>query len=485
MNFRMPVKIGFSCVQGNLQVTTNPYLSIDQKMVGDIYTSTELMDNLTVLCDDFGSRFGGTEGERLAAEFFQIKMEAYGLSKVVREPVEYVGWIRGEASLEIVSPVRKRLDCITLPHSPPADITGVICDLDDGGPVSFEEKGHSVAGKIAMVNSKTQPRGSKRWVHRMEKYGRSMLAGATGFIFVNHYPAYGPATGGIGDDEEGLIPAISISHEDGAFLQRLIERKGEVTIQIKSTDRCTPMTSWNVVGEIPGELDEPEIAMLGCHYDGHDISQGAGDPASGAVAVMEAARVLAKYGGPLPNTVRFALWGVEEIGLIGSRAYVQQHGEELDRFRFYYNMDAAGGNRAKDVVLNEWPELVNLFEGWQKEMALDFAVGQSVSAHSDHYPFLLEGVPTGGMQPVQRDLSGRGYGHTRYDTLDKVTPRGLREAAAMACRLALRIANADSWPVSRRSKETVAAITDSPDYREEAQIMADVAAFIKKSKATL
>ena len=462
-------------------MTMNPFLAIDQQMVGDIYTSSETMDNLTILCDDFGSRFGGTAGEKDAAEFIKAKLEAYGLQNAALEPVEYLGWTRGEVSLEITGPIQKTIDCITLPHSPPADLEAVLCDLDDGGPLSFEEKGTQTKGKIAMVNSKTQPRGSSRWVHRNEKYGRSMLAGAAGFIFINHYPAYGPATGGIGENYQGLIPAISVSYEDGSFLQRLMQRKGEVTVRIKSTDRCAPMTSWNVVGEIPGSSAEPQVVMFGCHYDGHDISQGAGDPASGAVAIMEAARVLAKYGGQLPHTVRFVLWGVEEIGLIGSKAYVRQHADELDNIRFYYNMDAAGGSRAKDVVLNEWPELVALFEGWQAEMALDYLVGQSVSAHSDHFPFLMEGVPTGGMSPVARDLSGRGYGHTRYDTLDKVQIRGLREAAAMACRLALRISHEQNWPVARRSKDAIATLLDKPAYQEEAKILAEIEAFMKEN----
>ncbi len=57
----------------------NPFLALEQKLVGDIYTSTETMDNLTILCDDFGSRFGGTESERQAADFFMAKLEEYGL----------------------------------------------------------------------------------------------------------------------------------------------------------------------------------------------------------------------------------------------------------------------------------------------------------------------------------------------------------------------------------------------------------------------
>jgi aminopeptidase YwaD len=463
-------------------MSTNPYLSIDQQMVGDIYTSPEAMDNLTVLCDDFGSRFGGTPGERLAADFIAAKLTEYGLQNVALEPLEYLGWHRGEVSLEMVAPVDMSLSCITLPHSPPADLEAPVIDLGDGAPADFEKHADEIPGKIVMVNSKTAPRGMSRWVHRNEKYGRSIMAGAAGFIFVNHYPAYGPATGGVGDNGQGPIPAISLAYEDGAFLQRTMKRKGDVVLRIKSTDSFEELVSWNIVGELPGTSENPELVMLGCHVDGHDISQGAHDPASGAVAVMEAARVLKKYGGPLTHTVRVALWGVEEIGLIGSTTYVEEHADELDKIRFYFNMDGAGGKGRKDVVLNEWPDLEPIFEGWSEEMVLDCAVGESVSAHSDHFPFLMEGVPTAGMGAAVRENTGRGYGHTKYDTLDKIELVGLREAAALAARLALRMANAPVWPVSRRSKADVAALFDQPDYQAEAEYRAQYEAFRKENR---
>ena len=88
----------------------NPFLRLDQQIVGDVYTSAEAMDNLVVLCDEFGSRFGGTEGERQAAEFFQAKMEEYGLTNVRLELIEYVGWTRGKARLAIVGPVHNVKD---------------------------------------------------------------------------------------------------------------------------------------------------------------------------------------------------------------------------------------------------------------------------------------------------------------------------------------------------------------------------------------
>jgi aminopeptidase YwaD len=192
------------------------------------------------------------------------------------------------------------------------------------------------------------------------------------------------------------------------------------------------------------------------------------DPASGVVAVMEAARVLAKYSPSLPCTVRFALWGVEEIGLLGSTAYAAQHAGELSKIRFYLNMDAAGTvSGSSGIGLNEWPALEPLFQGWGEEMALNLGVTQSLSAHSDHFPFFMAGVPTGGMQAVGRSTEGRGYGHTHYDTVDKVEQAGLRSAAALAARLALRVASADDWPVSRREESKVQELLDSPDYQEE------------------
>ena len=454
--------------------TKNPFLKLDQQMVGDVYTSSEVMDNLTVLTDDFGSRFGGTEGEQLAAEFMKAKLEEYGLQNVHLEPVEYVGWRRGEVTLEIFSPIQKQLPCITLPHSPPTDIEGAIIDLQDGAPENFDKKADEIKGKIVLTTSEVNPKGSKRWVHRMEKSGRATMAGAIGFIFVNHYPGYGPATGGIGHLDGGsLIPGISLSWEDGTYIQRLLKRYGEVKVRLKSTDEIMPMTSWNVIGDLPGKTDE--FVMMGSHYDGHDISQGAGDPASGAVAVLEAARVLAKHGsGKFDRTIRFALWGVEEIGLIGSTQHVAQHEAELDKLRFYLNMDGAGNIPDKGIVLNEWPALEPILAQWSEEMALPFGVKQSVSAFSDHYPFLLAGVPTGSIGRFGKTRDGRGYGHTRYDTLDKIEIRSLREAAVLAARLSVRIAQMGEWPLSRRDEGAVKTAVDNIDNQESAAFFAQL-----------
>ena len=140
-------------------------------------------------------------------------------------------------------------------------------------------------------------------------------------------------------------------------------------------------------------------------------------------------------------------------------------------------MDMAGAISPKDIVLNEWPELVLSLSEYREQMALTFGIGQSLNAHSDHYPFMLAGVPTGGIGSLEPKTGGRGYGHTMYDTVDKVERQGMREAAALSARLALRIAAEKEWPARRRSQSAVQAILDSPDYREEQELYAQVKVF--------
>jgi Zn-dependent M28 family amino/carboxypeptidase len=429
-------------------------------MLGDIYASRAVMDTLEILCDDFGSRWGGTEGERQAARFFLDRFEEYGLSGRM-ESFKYIGWTRGPAALRVIAPVERSLPCISLPMCPPAAVEGRLVPVGDGAPGDFEAVAAQLPGGIAMVSSQP-PQGLGRTVHRSEKYQRTALGGAAGFLYMNQYEGYGPETGSIANDREALIPGIGISKEDGELLLRLQRRHGPLTLRIETTDQSRPMTSWNVVGELPGRTRPEEWVLVGCHYDGHDISQGAHDPASGAAALLEAARVLGKYAAEETGCgVRFVLFGIEEVGLIGAKRYVAQHREELDRVRFMLNLDAAGGPGRKGLIVNRWPELTPFLERCESEMAAEMPVGQRTSAFSDHFPFFLEGVPTAMMGDPGRVNTGRGFDHTAFDTLDKVRLPDLREAAAVAARLALRISREEPWPLRRRTAAEVRALTDA------------------------
>lgn len=449
----------------------NPFLAVERSMLGDIYTSAAAMDNLTVLCDDFGSRFAGTEGERQAVEFLAHTLAEYGLENVHTEEYRYMGWTRGPARLEVVRPVAKELPCFSLPMCPPARVEAELVSVGDGAPADFERLGERLRGKIVMASSRP-PRGLNRTVHRSEKYQRAYLAGAAAFLYANQYEGYGPETGSIAYDREAPIPGIAISRESATYLERLSQRRGAVSLRLETTDRSAASRSWNVVGDLPSGSPSGEWVLLGCHYDGHDIAQGAGDPASGTVAVVEAARVLAAHAFQPPSTphpprstapvplagVRVVLFGTEEIGLLGAYRYVEAHEDELDRVRFMLNLDAAGGGSRKGIIVNAWPQLDSFFDNARREMAAEMPVGQKTEGFSDHFPFFLEGVPTGYMGDPEKVDTGRGFGHTAHDTLDKINPNNLRAAAANACRIVLRIACEEAWPARRRSHEAVQAI---------------------------
>ena len=436
----------------------NPYLGIDQKMLGDIHTSREMMDNLEILCDDFGSRFGGTAGERLAARFFRDKFAAYGLCNVKMEPYKYAAWTRGETTLHITHPIRREIPCIALPYCPSATIETDLIFVGDGAPDDFKNAGRRLKDKLVMATSKT-PQGIGRFIHRSEKYGRSALAGAAGFIFMNHYDGLGPATGSIADNREAILPGISVSKEWGTYLQRLIRRQGAVRLKLKTRNRTRQRTSWNVVGELKGNADPDQWVLIGCHYDGHDISQGAHDPISGLAAIMDAARVLAAHAKDRIHCgIRFIAFGTEEIGLIGAKEYVKAHKGELNQIRLMFNMDSAGGGGRKGIVMHHWPELDAFFANARAHMCEDLPYGNQLSAFSDHFPFFEAGVPTAGMGDVEATFSGRGFGHTAFDTLDKLHLSDLRAAASIASRVLLRIACAKKWPAQRRSPKAVDAI---------------------------
>ena len=460
----------------------NPFLEIDQKMLGDIHTSSEPMDNLTVLCDDFGSRFGGTTGERQAAEFFREKFKKYGLKNSRKESYRYASWTRGVTTLEILEPVRKEIPCIALPYCPTVTLEADLVSVGDGGPGDFDTAGRKLKGKLVMATS-AAPRGAGRSVHRSEKYARSALAGAVGFIFVNHYDGLGPATGSIGDNREAIMPGISVSKEDGSYLQRLMERKGKVLLRLKTRNRTAEKTSWNVIAELPGNMHPDRWVMAGCHYDGHDISQGAMDPVSGMVCVQEAARVLKTYAADrIGCGIRFVAFGTEEIGLIGAKNYVKQHAAELDQIRLYINMDSAGGGGRKGIVMHRRPELDATFARAKAQMKVDMPYGQGMSAFSDHFPFFEAGVPTCGMGDVEGVSTGRGFGHTAFDTLDKIKLADLREASSVLARLLLRVSCAEKWPAKRWTARQVERVMKKEASLEIVKVEAELEKLYKKKR---
>src|SRR6185312_244034 len=217
-------------------------------------------------------------------------------------------------------------------------------------------------------------------------------------------------------------------------------------------DAPEPMTSWNLIGDIPGQRTD-ELVIIGAHYDGHDIAEAALDNGSGLAAVVAAAQALARQRAALQRSVRFIAFGVEELGLYGAHAYAAAHAAEFDGLRLLFNLDTiAQPGAAKGVAVQRRPELRPELEAIGRAMGERFPIDDHLSMYSDQFPFVLKGVPAAVLtSPDAPRTGGRGVGHTTSDTLDKVHPLSLKLSALFTARLALYIANAPTWPARRWS----------------------------------
>jgi len=428
----------------------NPYLDVDKKIVSEIYTSSGIMDNLKVLCDVYGSRFPGTPGDIGSVKYMVEKLTEYGLEAIYEE-FRIPGWTRGPATLEVTSPVKRSFEVISLPHSVAGEVETELVDLGAGHIDVYEKRRDEIEGKIVMVSG-AKPPGMVKNPHRTEKFNRSILAGARGWIFTNRSPGKGQVTGGVSP----IVPAIGTTFEDGEFLRRLVKREGSVKVRIKTGDRNHDVTTHNVIADLHGTGNSREYVATGSHYDAHDISPGAYDPASGCVMMMEMARALALAKGSLKRRIRFLFFGAEETGLFGSYNYTETHESELADCRFYLNLDCAGGPGKKGLKFHDYPELSEFTRQVEAETNSEMPTSQGVSSASDHWPFFLKGVPSGAGDDPSRPMgTGDNFIHTKYDTLDKLNVEDMRRGSVNYARFLLRVANVETWDVKRKTPEDI------------------------------
>ncbi len=177
----------------------------------------------------------------------------------------------------------------------------------------------------------------------------------------------------IGKNDPKPFPRIIMAAEHYNRVVRILEKgidvEMEVNIKIEYDEE--DLDDYNVIAEIPGTDLRDEVVMIGGHYDAESAGTGATDNASGSAAVMEAMRILKATGAQPRRTIRATLWGSEEAGLRGSRAYVAQNfggpdresrKPDLDKLSVYFNMDWYG--RFRGIFLQGNDLVRPIFEAW-------------------------------------------------------------------------------------------------------------------------
>ncbi len=415
--------------------------------IGDTYVSTFGWDVLEDIVD-LGPRLGGSEGELRAQRRVQTAWEQASVRDIDEHTFDVEGWSRGDSLIRLRAPREVELECIALPGSPTADrLEGEWIHLGHGLPKDFASA--DLEGKIAVARSDV-PDWYDRWMHRREKYGLAIRNGAEAFVFANHVEGSLAPTGSLagGIDVVGDIPAIGVSKEVGAQIERYA-RRGDVRGRIDIEADIGEATSQNVTGVVGPETSHE--VLVGAHVDGHDISQAAVDNGVGVATLCEVARILADREDQLETRVRLVGFGCEELGLVGSQHYAADH--DVSAIDVVVNLDGIGSGRNQNIHTNRFDDLRPIVE----EVADDFQhpvdwVPEYV-LHSDHWPFVWRGVP-GLMFCSESNTPGRGFCHTTADTLDKVDIREIREHAIVATRLIERLASREV-DLERKSADDV------------------------------
>jgi Zn-dependent M28 family amino/carboxypeptidase len=420
----------------------------DRDIIAEIWTSSEAHDNLVTLCEDFGSRFGGTEGEKGVRDFLLRRMAEYGLENVHAEEFPYNGWRRGTLKLETLEPVQREVEAIALPYTGTAALEGELVYVGHGTPRDFEAHRAEIQGRMVMTTSRS-PLYQGRTVQRLEKYGQAVAAGAKAFLMMRETGGLLASTGSLRYNQLAEIPGLGLSRETGESLLRLA-RKGPVKLRLTTQNTVEESSSWNVVGEIPGQLPLQRVIVIGAHFDGHDIGQGALDDGAGTVTVLEIARTLARYRGRFGATLRFVCFAIEELGLIGSQAYVAHHADELNHIIFMLNLDGAAREMEIGLAVQGWSKLVEPLKAVASDIQEPLLVNDRVGLYSDMFSFTVAGVPSAGLIPAG-PRERRGFSHTAADTVDKVSPKNLRRDAILIARLLLRLANWEEWPAHHKT----------------------------------
>lgn len=365
------------------------------------------LDTVRLLSETIGSRPAGSDAERRAAEVLADEFRRLGWTTEIQQFPIRSFQDRG-SSLRVNNESGAPIEVLALQNSAPGTISGRLIEVGLGR--SEDLAGLDLNGAIALIQ-----RGE---ISFGDKVRNVAAAGAVGAVIVNQTD----------DSFRGLlpdsspIPAVGI---DGATGRRLFEsaRQAELQAELIVDTSIAATTSNNVVATLDGASDE--TVVLGAHYDSVAEGPGANDNASGSATVLELARTLPAA--ELPVDVRVVLFGAEEIGLVGSRYYVDSLGpREREQIAAMLNFDMVGvGDRA---MVGGSDDLVQLAQEAASEQGVELGeLGSSLDGRGDHAPFLDAGVP---ILFFHRQDDPR-Y-HTADDRAEYVAVEGLEVAGRLA-----------------------------------------------------
>jgi hypothetical protein len=457
-------------------------------------TRSQVMDHLVWLSDVYGPRVTGSPAFEQASAWAMKSLTAWGLANVHQETFAFgSGWTIERFSVHLVEPQTQPL--IGYPRAwtigTPGTIVGEVIAADIRSDADFARYRGSLKGKIVLTQTARavpmldgrvvlrmtddelkeaatqvppQVAGSgsgRTFAHRLQAFlaaegalaaldrgsddveaeGGSELSWTTqrtdgGTVF--------PSSGGGRDPDAPQVPSATLAVEHYNRMLRVLDKGVPVKVELNIQSRFHPETTGNginTIAEIPGADLAQEVVILGAHLDSTQAAAGATDNATGSAAMMEAMRILRAVGARPRRTIRLALWGGEEQGLLGSRAYVREHfGDPStmtlkpahERLSAYFNLDNGTG-RIRGIWLQGNTAARPIFEEWMKPLAHlgVTTIGPRRVTGTDHLAFDEVGLPAFQFMQDRLEYNSRTH-HSNMDFVDRVQRDDMVQMATVA-----------------------------------------------------
>ena len=443
---------------------TSAFAAADAQILSEIRDHSEAMENLEYLSDEIGPRLTGSPQLKEANDWTAAKFREYGLTNVKLEPWTIAhSWTRGTARARIVSPAEHPLTIASAGWSLGTNgpVRGPLVYFDAKTKEEFGRFHGKLKGAIVIYQEpeslspprrenpnapllrpmqapppvKGQPEEPSPFA-ALQEMGRARneffkQEGVAVVLRDSNKPHGLLNMTGIGGEkfDIGAIPTAFITGEGYRMLYRM-EKHGKVEVEIEMTNSFgeKPMDVYNTVAEIRGSDKPDEMVILGAHLDSWDLGTGSTDNGTGSMAVLEAARTLAKLNLKPKRTIRFVLFTGEEEGLVGSAKYVDAHKDELEKISGVLVHDTGTGRVLTLGLHDNYQdrEIVDQVLAPLKELKLLEATVRR-SFGTDHASFDDAGVP--GFFVVQDGAEYNLTHHSQSDTFDKVWKDDLNQGA--------------------------------------------------------
>lgn len=462
--------------------------------------SSHVQSLAQVLLDSIGPRLSGTPLQKNGNDWLVKTYASWGIPAKNEQVGTWRGWRRGTSHIDLISPRVRSLEATMLAYSPgtggqPIEAQAIVLPRF-ADTAAFVRWLPQARGKLVLVSAPMPTcRPVENWTEnatpevkaRMDAQLREIRQewGGQDVRGTGHSLALGTGSLGVRLEEAGVAgvltsrpkdgwgvidvfetyntkaPGIALSCEDYGLVFRLAENNQSPTLRINlDAELLGEQPIFNTVGMIRGSEKPDEYVVLSAHFDSWDGGSGATDNGTGTLTMLEAMRIL-KTAYPNPKrTILVGHWTAEENGLVGSRAFSEDHPEVVAGAQVVFNQDNGTGRivRIGGGGMENSPKYV---EAWMGKLPTEFSTqvnfngpGSPSGGGSDDASFACHGVPAFGL-----GAAGWNYGqytwHTNRDTYDKVVFDDLKGNATIAAMFAY-MASEEPEKISRERVDIAA-----------------------------